>query len=790
MKKYIYLLVTAVLFCVFDAGAQKTGELKPVYGQKAIRKKIFETPEVNTLRMSADTGMRAPLKFKLNYRKFRNFKPHGSAMQEAPSQLSQNLAAEDDTPEEAEPAEKEETKANIWSNFLAASFEEFPYFSPPDPSGDVSSFQVVVATNASIKVFDKKEVTEEPTTTPEGKSRRHARHQLFILLDEFFAPLLSPGSYAVDPHVRFDRLTQRWFFAAIEVNPEQADNHLMVVVSDGERINQSSSFYYYRLRTSEIFNYDPATIFLPFFDYPTLGVDKNAVVVGGINFFWGWSGTDSVHFVGLLLDKKRLTTGELLAYGLQLGNINYYTGAGGGTFVPQGVHNGDASANKSFFAGLTLDQTGLALTSVTFNSRGTPTGVSATKVPVEEYNFPRDIVALGSPMPIDPLDTRLFAAAIYKNKLTGKSALYTAHAIGVDRAGRFVSNENFIEEARTASRWYEVGNIYNKPALEQYGTVYSNRPSGRRAQSFFNPSIAANGQGYMVMSGTTAAFNKQLNVFVADRYQGDARGTMNLPVMATRSKALYGLVYGNYIGRWGDFSQTVVDPDDDQTIWTFQEYANVDDSYGTRAIQIKAPPPATPMPLGLISSKKDTVVTIKGLSINHSGFFDPGNDANGPGYKRLSVKSTGGISVSNVRYISPTEISVRLNVRDKPAGTYTLAIENPDGQLVTTTYHITPQAIPPQQANDELQKAVNSIIIFPNPTNGVFRVQFESPIAFSGKAVILDVNGKALLEHSFSIIKGINQAELSLGHFTNGTYIIAVYDTNNVLVATQVVVKQ
>ncbi|MEJ7680898.1 MAG: hypothetical protein WKG06_24220 [Segetibacter sp.] len=84
--------------------------------------------------------------------------------------------------------------------------------------------------------------------------------------------------------------------------------------------------------------------------------------------------------------------------------------------------------------------------------------------------------------------------------------------------------------------------------------------------------------------------------------------------------------------------KTVVDPMDDQTIWTFQEYADVDDSYGVRVVQFKAPPPATPAAIGTLSNKTANTITLEGESVDNSGFFDPGKDVGGPGYNRLLCK--------------------------------------------------------------------------------------------------------------------------------------------------------
>lgn len=743
------------------------------------------------MRSTPDTGMRAPLRFKLNFRNFRKFKPlgaepglSGKQAEEAEKEVQENEATDSTLV-------KLGHKPKIWSSFLAATFSEFPFLTPPDPSGAVGSSQVVVVTNASVKVFSKTNVTDAPLTTTKGASQKPAPTVLSLLLDDFFRPVLPDESFAADPHVRYDRLSKRWFFVAIEVNQTFENNYVLLAVSDGAHISQSTDFLFYRFKVPSVIPNSANVPFKPFLDYPTLGVDRNAVVVGGVNFFWNFFGADSVNFVGLVIDKKQLTRGKLLVYGLRLGKINYIEQTGYGMYVPQGVHNDDPAAATSFFAGITLDQAGLQLASVSYNAKGVPTKAEARVVPVEPFTFPRDVTAPGSPMPIDALDTRLFAAAIYKNKLTGKSALWTAHAIGVNQAGTYVLAKDFVAEARTASRWYEVQNLYSKPSVKQYGTVYDPiRTTGRRATSYFNPSIATNGQGYSIFGGTTSSYKTPLNVFLAGRFHEDASGLLSEPVRATTSNALYALVYGFYLGRWGDFSQTVVDPDDDQTIWTFQEYANYDDNYGTRAVQIKAPPPATPLPLGILSNRSDTVITIQGVSIDHSGFFDPGSDKGGPGYKRLRVKSTGDIIASNIKLINPTNISLKLNTKNKPGGTYPLFITNPDGQIVYTQFTIAAPIPKSSIAARELTEIINSLKVYPNPTPGEFRLQLYSPVAFSGRVLILDLAGKQLQEQKFNLLKGNNDVGLSVAAYANGTYIAAVYTSSNTLVATQVIVKQ
>jgi hypothetical protein len=784
MNKVIYFLMVAFCLAAGFTEPLSAQELKPVLTKKAIKQKPFAM-QASTMQKMQDTGMRKMPHYKINFRKVRKFKPPTSSTTTADSLEEERTAMTSTVVAKAGP------KPTIWSNFLASAFDEFPYITPPDPNGDVSSSQVVVATNASIKVFPKRKVTDAPRTTKTGGSLKTATSEISILLDDFFAPVLPFGSFTSDPHVRYDRLSKRWFMTAIEVNPILEGNNLLLAVSGGEQLNENTTIFYYSFPMSDVLPVSAAAPYQPFLDYPTLGVDRNAVAIGGVNFFPGEFGVDSVNFIGLLIDKKRILAGQLYVYAMNLGKFDYANEKYAGMFVPQGVHNDDPSATKSHFAGITIEQDGLSLAAINFNAKGVPTKMAASIVPIEPFSFPRDVVALGSPMPIDALDTRLLAAAIRKNKITGKSSLWTAHAIGVSGTGGYVAQENFVAEARTASRWYEIGNIYSKPTLTQFGTLYDpSTITGRRANSYFNPSIAANGQGYAALAGTVTAYNEHLNVFVAGRHAEEGKGMLGERTRATNARALYALFPGSYSGRWGDYSQTVVDPDDDQTIWTFQEYANWDDNYGTRATQLKAPPPATPLPLGTLYNRADTTITIKGMTVDHSGFFDPGTDKGGPGYNRLSVKVTEGIIASNIKFNSPTEITCKLHIRNKPEGEYTVVITNPDGQIVTTRFTITAKTAMSRIAPKPLPVITTAMRVYPNPTPGDFRLQVQAAQTFTGRVILLDLAGKQLSEQRFSLVKGDNNISLSLNQYAAGSYVVVVYDAAGNMIGTQVVVKQ
>src|SRR5262249_44949708 len=140
--------------------------------------------------------------------------------------------------------------------------------------------------------------------------------------------------------------------------------------------------------------------------------------------------------------------------------------------------------------------------------------------------------------------------------------------------------------------------------------------------------------------------------------------------------------------RWGDLSNSVVDPTDNMTMWTFQEYTNAANSWGIRVTQLKAPPPATPSVASPASvpAGATTSVTITGLSPAGQGFYDPGSSF--PNHIVVTVNG-GGVTVNSVTYTDPTHITLSVTIAsDAPQTARTVTVKNPDGQSATSSTSI------------------------------------------------------------------------------------------------------
>jgi hypothetical protein len=160
--------------------------------------------------------------------------------------------------------------------------------------------------------------------------------------------------------------------------------------------------------------------------------------------------------------------------------------------------------------------------------------------------------------------------------------------------------------------------------------------------------------------------------------------------LTTSSTTTYDVQNGTQ--RWGDYTQVVVDPNDNMTMWAFAEYCDALNSWAVRTVQLMAPaPPPTASLNSLATVGCATSVTVNVIANSTpgcTGFFDPGTDAGGPGYaNHLTASISGGITVNNATFVDATHVTLSLNTAAASNGTYTITITNPDGQ--TTSLSLT-----------------------------------------------------------------------------------------------------
>jgi len=544
---------------------------------------------------------------------------------------------------------------------------------PPDSMGTVGPTQFIVFVNGRIRSFTKSGVADNVLNADP---------------DVFFASVKTPvgGSvvldFTSDPQIRYDRFSARWYMSIIDVPCTNATctttaaNRVLLAVSDAASAGTISNTTVWTLFQ---FQADPGTNFC---DYPSLGIDVNALYIG-CNMFNN-TGTTFVGSNGYVV-RKTSTLGAGPLFVTMFANMA--AGNGAGPESPRGVDNFDPGATQGFFVGPDNATFGTVMFRRVSNpGSATPTISANIAVTVTATDFPNPVEHAGNTGGnngrLDSLDDRFFQAMIRNGHL------WTAHDQRVNAGG--VSQTG--GQSRNGSRWYEFDNLGATPTVLQSGTVFDD--SGNRAQSlqYFIPTITVNGQDHAVIGFTSAGTPAGATPAYTGRLAGDTVGTMaGVPGTGVVN---FGTTSANYNPpsdpggasgrRWGDYSFTAVDPLDDMSIWTIQEYNQALNSYAVRVGHLQAPPPATPTCSGspILFGNGTGNVVINATSSNGSGFYDPGANLPAPAlpFNHLTASVTNA-TVNSATYNSPTQVT--LNITASAAGLHDVTITNPDGQSVT-----------------------------------------------------------------------------------------------------------
>src|SRR6266576_2018839 len=532
---------------------------------------------------------------------------------------------------------------------------------PPDSMGAVGPSQFFVFVNGLLRTFNKTNGVADGVINADP--------------DTFFRSVMTTGfvNFTSDPQIRYDRLTKRWILAIIDVPSSSFSsigdkpNRVLIAVSDAASngvISGSTSWSFYYVQQDMIGQPGSTGEFI---DYDSVGVDNNALYIGG-NMFGATSG----NFTGtsaFVVRKSSILNGGPIVVTAFRGLIT----GGDGPDSPRGVDNYNPAATEGYIIGPSDSTFGRLVMRRISNPGGTPTISGNIAITVDATAWPINVNASGTSGQLDALDDRLFAAHIRNGRL------WTAHNIAVDATGVASPSKD-----RDAVRWYELSVPVGSgtPTVVESGTIYDSAQFASSARWFWIPSVVVSGQGHAAFGFSSAGPAFRINAATTGRLATDALGTVNAPTLFTASSTSYNPGDGSP-HRWGDYSFTSVDPDDDMTMWTIQEFCEDNDTYGLEVAKLVAPPPATPASASssVALGQSSVTVTITGSSVSGSGFFDPGS-----GFaKRIGATVTGSVTVNSVTYVDSTHVTLDLNTSAASAGSQNVTITNPDGQATTGT---------------------------------------------------------------------------------------------------------
>ncbi|UCE61710.1 MAG: hypothetical protein JSU63_08170, partial [Phycisphaerales bacterium] len=330
-----------------------------------------------------------------------------------------------------------------------------------------------------------------------------------------------PGTNG-DPRVVFDHHSGRWIVISTDF---MATSTIFLAVSLTD--DPTEDWFKTRFCVEEF----PVSCWP---DYPTLGVDANGIYISARMCDTTIFAIDKAPLVAPLPSRGTITAFRELPWEGAVQPAHTY-----------GTPPGEYFVSIATTSSLRIRRVDPPLTS--------PTLVDVGTISVPALSTPPSAPALGSTTPLDTGNGRM-EMSVYRD-----GSLWTTQTVDSD--------------GRAAVRWYEID--ANTLSLVQSGTVADS------SLHFFYPSIMVNQVGTVVLGFSGSNSAQYAGCYYTGRVRSDPPGEMGIPVRYRAGTAPYTVI--DYIGRnrWGDYSYTTLDPVDDLTLWTIQEYTHEEDTWGT-----------------------------------------------------------------------------------------------------------------------------------------------------------------------------------------------------------------
>lgn len=449
------------------------------------------------------------------------------------------------------------SNTTIGQNFSGSSFFTNSQALPPDANGAIGPQHFVEFINGAFAAYDR--------NNP-GNVLRESD------IDFWFNAGVSVASDqgVTDPRVIYDPLSQRWFASMIDFDANAADPTLEAndfLLAFSATADPTGDWVAFRFRADTKSN--------AFADFPTLGVDSNAVYLSG-NMFKGGDnnlGPNLVCIPKADLLNSNLTTRTYFGildpsvYGWVLQPATSSDAASSGSVLSMGDIGSDSELHSNIFMFHVLgpNHAGATLS----------TPVEITVAPYFcPFNFDMDFPLFN---PTQPDNTR---------QLQANDPRFSAKVYSVGGVLYGVHNTEFND--RIAIQWYRVDSASG--ALLEQGMI-----SDSDLDLFF-PSIAATPSGAVVIGCNGSSIDTFISGFA---YVGQTTAgitTFGGHQLLQSGKVSYHDLNELYLSsdpvpesRWGDYSATSVDPNDPTHIWTIQMFPSDQDpdlDYGVWSTQI------------------------------------------------------------------------------------------------------------------------------------------------------------------------------------------------------------
>jgi len=410
---------------------------------------------------------------------------------------------------------------------------------PPDVGGAVGPTKIMSGLNNNYRIFNKSDGSVVGT----------------VGTATFWAP---SGETALngltDPRTLYDPFNNRWI-AVMQTVTTGAGN---ILVGVSQTSDPSGNWFLYRFATG-------FTV-----DFPIVGFNKNWIAVT-IN---------------------RYSNGGGFQRGITL-VVNYplaRTGTGAGTIFTQGANSHFCSAPcatysatsetlyvathlSSASATYTLDTITGTSSSPVYTAGGSQTRTGGGWVQPGGQLLPQSAPNSGTsscgatPCVIETQDAQIRSAPVFRGGF-----IYYTQTVGLPSGGLTHTGAQWTKLNTPSGSFADGGRIEDATATST---------NGGKWHAF--PHIAVNSAGDFMVGYSQFSSSQHPSSGYSMHLAADAPGTIRDPVVYKAGEDYYHKDFGSGRNRWGDFSQAQVDPSDDQSLWTVQEYgkARVSTNDGT-----------------------------------------------------------------------------------------------------------------------------------------------------------------------------------------------------------------
>ena len=393
---------------------------------------------------------------------------------------------------------------------------------PPDVNGAVGTTHVMTTLNSQVRIATREGVVVSTVT-----------------LNSFFSSL-SGVSGVYDPKVLFDHQASRWIFIASS-NPQSANSSTLLAVS--KTADPTAGWNFYRV--------DVDATNANWVDYPSLGFNDKWITVQ-MNLFTVSGNAGAAHQI-YVWDKA-----DVYAAGTGLYTKFNITNEGAAIVCPS-IHYDNSVLNKMFVIRVINGNSGgrgtiglRTITGPTNNpSLSTETQIQTTSTWGSSGNSNTNFAPqLGTQNLIATNDNRM------RHVVVRNGRIWAVHSVFLPASS----------PRRSSVQWWELDTLGVVKQRERIDD-----PNGLKFYSF--PSIAVNSQNDALIGYASFSADKWASGSYSFRKNTDPINTLRDEYIFKYGENTYFKDFGGTRNRWGDYTNTVMDPLNDSVFWTIQEYA-------------------------------------------------------------------------------------------------------------------------------------------------------------------------------------------------------------------------